>query len=60
MDCEIGQITVYLSKPNKKYKDVIHNDKIRESDTETFKVRNFRVDGIDCIFLLPTGIQCSR
>ncbi|MBS4712383.1 DUF6119 family protein [Aeromonas caviae] len=50
MDCEIGQITVYLSKPNKKYNDVIHNDKIRESDTESFKVRSFRVDGIDCVF----------
>ncbi|MCS6102253.1 DUF6119 family protein [Shewanella baltica] len=50
MDCELGKITLYLSKSGKSFQDVVDKQKIREQDSTNFKVRSFQVDGIDCKF----------
>lgn len=50
MDCELGKITLYLSKSNKSFLDVIDKEKSRKQDSKNFQIRNFQVDGFECKF----------
>ncbi|GGZ01238.1 DUF6119 family protein [Shewanella fodinae] len=50
MDCELGKITLYLSRSSKSFQDVVDHKKIRERDSVNFKVRSFQVEGVDCKF----------
>lgn len=50
MGCELGKITLYMSKAKKTFKDVVDKTKVSEKDTSNFKVRTFKVDGVGCKF----------
>ncbi|RTE85593.1 MULTISPECIES: DUF6119 family protein [Gammaproteobacteria] len=50
MDCEIGKITLYLSKTDKSFADVIETGKLPEEDSDKFKIRRFTVAEHQCIF----------
>jgi len=50
MECELGKITLYLSKTGKSFADVIESGKLPEQDNDNFKIRQFTVSDHQCIF----------